>query len=131
MSLFLGVPVLAIVNTLVFRFYFQPPTHHPLIAFLESPQAETLGDVFLFPNMIGYQVFWGLLMTDLPNDYPTITGRLSMFVFAALLIYFPPRLFYLAEDGNRRVVWLTMLLANSPVLLRILFAASTKTLPKW
>jgi hypothetical protein len=36
------------------------------------------------------------------------------------LIYLPPRLFYLAEDGNSPVVWLTMLLANSPVLLRIL-----------
>jgi hypothetical protein len=58
-------------------------------------------------------------MTDLPNDYPTIAGRLWTFAFAAVLIYFPPRLFYLAEDGKRPVVWLTMLLANSPVLLRI------------
>jgi hypothetical protein len=74
--------------------------------------------------MIGYQAFWGLLMADLPHDYPTISGRLSMFLFAALLIYIPPRIFYLAEDGKRPVVWVTMLLANSPVLLRILFLKS-------
>ena len=126
--LFLGIPALAIANTFVFYFYFQPPKHQPLLKFLESPQAESLGDACLFLNMIGYQAFWGLLMADLPNDYPTIGGRLSTFAFVALLIYFPPRLFYLAEDGKRPVVWLTMLLANSPVLLRILFVASAKTM---
>jgi hypothetical protein len=91
------------------------------VKFLDTPQAESFGDLCLFLNMIGYQAFWGLLMADLPHDYPTISGRLSMFAFAAVLIYFPPRLFYLAEDGKRPVVWLTILLANSPVLLRILF----------
>jgi hypothetical protein len=126
--LFLGIPALAIANTFIFYFYFQPPTHKPRLEFLETPQAESLGDVCLFLNMIGYQAFWGLLMADLPHDYPTISGRLSMFAFAAVLIYFPPRLFYLAEDGKRPMVWLTMLLANSPVLLRILFMASAKTM---
>src|SRR6266480_872110 len=108
--LFLGVPALAIFNTLVFYFYFQTPEHRPLVKFLDTPQAESFGDLFLFLNMIGYQAFWGLLMADLPHDYPTISGRLSMFAFASVLISFPPRLFYLAEDGRRRVVWLTMLL---------------------
>jgi hypothetical protein len=125
--LFLGVPALAIVNTFVFFFYFQTPEHRPLIKFLDTPQAESLGDACLFLNMIGYQAFWGLLMADLPHDYPSISGRLSMFAFAAVLIYFPPRLFYLAEDGRRPIVWATMLLANSPVLLRILFVASART----
>jgi hypothetical protein len=128
--LLLGIPALAIANTFVFYFYFQPPKHEPLVKFLGSPQAETLGDACLFLNMIGYQAFWGLLMADLPNDYPTISGRLSIFAFAALLIYLPPRLFYLAEDGKRPVVWLTMLLANSPALLRILLVASATTLTR-
>ena len=66
-------------------------------------------------------------MADLTNDYATINGRLSMFAFISLLIYFPPRLFYLAEDGRRPLVWLTMLLANIPVLLRIIFVASAAT----
>jgi hypothetical protein len=122
--LFLGIPALAIANTVILWFYFQPPKHKPLSEWLESPKSETLADALLFLNMIGYQAFWGLLMADLPHDYPTISGRLSMFLFAALLIYIPPRIFYLAEDGKRPVVWLTMLLANSPVLLRILFLKS-------
>ena len=119
--LFLGIPALASLNTFVFYFYFQKPAHRLVVKFLDKPQAELFGDLCLFLNMIGYQAFWGLLMADLPHDYPTISGRLSMFAFAAVLIYFPPRLFYLAEDGKRPVVWLTILLANSPVLLRILF----------
>jgi hypothetical protein len=126
MLLFLGIPALAIVNTFVIYFYFQSPRHKPILPWLESPQSEMFGDVILFLNMIGFQAFWGLLMADLVNDYPTIAGRLSMFVFVTLLIYIPPRLFYLAEDGKRPVVWLTMLLANLPVLLRILFATSTR-----
>jgi hypothetical protein len=122
--LFLGIPALAIANTFILWFYFLPPKHKPLFRWLESPQSETLADVLLFLNMIGYLAFWGLLMNDLPHDYPTIAGRISMFLFAALLIYIPPRIFYLAEDGKRPVVWLTMLLANSPVLLRILLVKS-------
>jgi hypothetical protein len=120
-TLFLGVPVLAAANTAAVYFYFHAPKHAPLFKFLESPHSETLGDVCLFLNMIGYQMFWGLLMADLTKDYASIAGRLSTFCFAALIIYFPPRLQYLAEDARRPLTWLTMLLANSPVLFRILF----------
>ena len=125
--LFLGIPAMAIANTLIVYFYFQRPGHKPVVKWLETPQSEACADIILFLNMIGFQAFWGLLMADLTNDYPTIAGRLGMFAFVALLIYIPPRLFYLAEDGHRPLVWLTMLLANSPVLLRILFSTSSKT----
>jgi hypothetical protein len=129
-ALFLGIPALAIANTFIVYFYFQPPKRKPLFRFLDSPPSELLGDACLLLNIIGYQAFWGLLMTDLPNDYSGIVGRLFAFGFAALLIYFPPRLFFLAEDGRRPLVWLTMLLANSPVILRIFFATGTKSM-KW
>lgn len=125
MTLFLGIPALAVANTFIVYFYFQPPKRKPPFSWLTSSQTEVLGDAFLFLNMIGYQAFWGLLMNDLTNDYTSIVSRLFMFAFSALLIYFPPRLFYLAEDGKRRIVWLTMLLANLPVLLRIVFVSST------
>ncbi|HEV7746244.1 MAG TPA: hypothetical protein VGO56_14685 [Pyrinomonadaceae bacterium] len=131
MLLFLGIPALAIANTFVIYFYFQPPKHKPILPWLATPQAEAAGDLVLFLNMIGFQAFWGLLMADLVNDYTTIAGRLSMFLFVTLLIYIPPRLFYLAEDGKRPIVWLTMLLANFPVLLRILFTTSTKITALW
>lgn len=129
--LFLGIPALAVANTFIVYFYFQPPKRKPVFGWLTSPQTELLGDAFLFLNMIGYQAFWGLLMSDLTNDYNSIVSRLSMFIFSALLIYFPPRLFYLAEDGSRPLVWLTMLLANLPVILRILFVSSTKSFTTW
>jgi len=123
-TLFLGVPALAIANTFIVYFYFQRPKRKPVFGFLNSPQAELLGDGCLLLNIIGYQAFWGLLMTDLPNDYSGVGGRLFTFAFAALLIYFPPRLFFLAEDWQRPVVWLTMLLANTPVILRIFFSTA-------
>jgi hypothetical protein len=126
--LFLGIPALAIANTFTVYFYFQPPTHKPILPWLASPRAEAIGDVVLFLNMIGFQAFWGLLMSSLVDDYSTIVGRLSMFAFITLLIYIPPRLFYLAEDGKRPIVWLTMLLANLPALLRVLFVSGTKAM---
>lgn len=100
--LFLGIPALASVNTGILWFYFQPPKHKPLSEWLESPKSETLADALLFLNMIGYQAFWGLLIADLPHDYHTINGRLSMFLFAALLIYIPPRIFTSPRMANVR-----------------------------
>jgi hypothetical protein len=120
-TLFLGVPALAVANTFIVYFYFHEPKHAPLFKFLQTPQSESVGDICLFLNMIGYQMFWGLLMTDLTKDYSSIGGRLWTFAFTAMLIYFPPRLLYLAEDGHRPLTWLMMLIANSPILVRILF----------
>lgn len=121
--LFLAVPALAILNTLAVYFYFRKPKHAPVFEWLQSPQAESLADVCLFLNMIGYQMFWGLVLRDLTRDYSSLAGRFSTFAFTALLIYFPPRLLYLAEDGNRSITWLTMLLANVPIILRIIFSS--------
>jgi hypothetical protein len=121
--LFIGVPVLAIANTAIaYLFYFREPKHAPVFKFLQSPLSETLGDVCLFLNVLGYQLYWGFLMLELTKDYSSILGRLFMFGFTALFIYFPPRLFYLAEDGERPLTWLMMLLANTPFILRIFFA---------
>jgi hypothetical protein len=55
-----------------------------------------------------------------PGSLLEFAGRLFFLSFIALLIYFPPRMFYLAEDINRPRTWLTMLLANSPVIVRVL-----------
>ena len=73
--------------------------------------------------MILFQIAWNLLtFADLgrPSGLAEFLGRLFFLCFIALLIYFPPRMFYLAEDINRRRTWLTMLLANSPVIVRVL-----------
>jgi len=120
--LFFGLPALAGLSTLIFVVYFKPTRRRPLLRFFTTPQAELLGDVCLFLNMILLQMFWGYLMSDLTGDYKSVVMRLYLFCFTALFIYFPPRLFYLAEHFSQRRVWLVMLLANSPIILRLLLA---------
>ena len=125
--------LLSILQTFLIYQYFSPPRSPPKLPFLRQPQSETFGDLCLFINMILFQVFWNLLtFADLghPSSLLEFGGRLFFLSFIALLIYFPPRMFYLAEDINRRRTWLTMLLANSPVIVRILIGSSHST-PSW
>ena len=120
--------VLTIVQTYLIYRFFSPPKTKPKVKFLLTPESETLGDVCLFLNMILFQVFWNML-TFAGLGHPTsvleFAGRLFFLCFIALLIYFPPRVFYLAEDMYRRRTWLTMLLANSPVIVRILIGSGS------
>lgn len=118
--LFLGVPLVAISSTAVVYFYFVKPRRPPLFAFLESPESEWLGDICLYLNMIGHQMFWLYVISDLTKDHRGIVDRVFTFAFTSLLIYFPPRLIYLAEDGHRRLTWIMMLLANLPIIIRML-----------
>lgn len=119
---------LTIFQTYLIYSYFSPPKKEPRWQFLLTRQSESLGDVCIFLNMILFQVFWNML-TFAPLGHPTslleFGGRLFFLCFIALLIYFPPRMFYLAEDINRRSTWLTMLLANSPVIIRVLIGTSS------
>ena len=117
-----------IVQTFLIYHYFSPAKKPPKWDFLRSPQSEMLGDVCLFMNMILFQVFWNMLtFANLghPSGIVEFLGRLFFLSFIALLIYFPPRMFYLAEDINRRRTWLTMLLANSPVIVRVLIGSNS------
>jgi len=78
--------------------------------------------------MLLFQLAWNLLTfapLGAPGSLLEFAGRLFFLSFIALLIYFPPRMFYLAEDINRKRTWLTMLLANAPVILRVLFGAGS------
>lgn len=107
---------------LIYR-YFSAPKKPPRSKFLRHPESETLGDICIFLNMLLFQLAWNLLtFADLgrPSGPAEFFGRLFFLCFIALLIYFPPRMFYLAEDINRPRTWLTMLLANSPVIVRVL-----------
>jgi hypothetical protein len=114
---------LTIVQTWLIYRYFSPPQKPPKFEFLRQPQSEILGDVCFFANMILFQIVWNLLSfagLGRPSDAGEFCGRLFILCFLALLIYFPPRMFYLAEDLGRRITWLTMLVANSPVIVRLL-----------
>lgn len=73
--------------------------------------------------MILFQVGWNLLTyspVSRVSGFGEFLGRLLVLCFLAFLFYFPPRMFYLAEDINRRRTWITILLANSPVIVRSL-----------
>ncbi len=127
-SLIIMGMILTIIQTYLIYLYFSAPKKPPRWPFLLTQRSETLGDVCLFLNMILFQVFWNML-TFAPLGHPSglleFGGRLFFLSFIALLIYFPPRMFYLAEDINRRRTWLTMLLANSPVIIRVLIGTSS------
>ena len=125
-SIFLGL-ALTIFQTYLIYQYFSPPKKPPRWKFLMRPEAATLGDLCFFLNMILFQVGWNIL-TSAPlgrvSGPAEFLGRLFFLCFIALLIYFPPRMFYLAEDINRPRTWLTMLLAISPVIVRVLIGTT-------
>ena len=129
-----AILILTIVQTCLIYRYFSPPKKPPQWDFLRTPQSETLGDICLFLNMILFQVFWNMLTfagLGHPSSLLEFGGRLFFLCFIALLIYFPPRMFYLAEDINRRRTWLTMLLANSPVIVRVLIGSGSNSATGW
>lgn len=83
---------------------------------------EFISDVVLFLNMILFQIFWGIFMADLTQDWGGLLERVLALAVTSLLLYFPPRLMYLADDGHRSIAWITMFLANTPILIRIIIA---------
>lgn len=97
-------------------------------AFLKSPLSEYLGDGILLINMAAYQVVWAIYTEinwkDHPADASDVAGRLLQLVFGAMFLYFPPRIFYLAEDLNKARTWQTILLANGPVILKALIGTN-------
>ena len=130
---FAGLGLTIVQTVLIYRF-FSPPKKPPRWDFLRTPQSETLGDICLFLNMMLFQVGWNLLTfasLPHPSGVTEFLGRLFVLCFLALLIYFPPRMFYLAEDINRRRTWLTMLLANSPVIIRVLIGTGSNSTMGW
>jgi hypothetical protein len=120
--IFLGL-ICTIVQTFLIYRYFSAPKKPSRFEFLRHPESEVLGDICIFVNMILFQVIWNTLTfapLGRPSGLAEFLGRLFVLCFLAMLIYFPPRMFYLVEDINRRRTWATMLLANSPVILRVL-----------
>lgn len=121
-SIFIGLALMITHTVLVYR-YFSPPKHEPKLAFLRDPKSELIGDVCIFVNMILFQVIWNL-MTVVPFDRVSslldFGGRLFLLCFLALLLYFPPRMFYLADDVRKWRTWAMILLANSPVIFKVM-----------
>jgi hypothetical protein len=107
---------------LIYR-YFTAPSHVPRSQFMLGPASEALGTVCIFLNMLLVQVLWNIFALGLErpkNGYDIFTSLLALSV-GSLIIHFPPRIFYLAEDAGKRRTWLFILLANVPVIYRAVF----------
>jgi hypothetical protein len=132
--------VLPVVSVFVIFRYFRSPKNTPRWKFLMTPQAEALGDLCMFLNVICFQMlfsvyvaspnFWNMLhkITRQASGqfFQGLSGRLYVAAIAALLAYFPPRIFYLVIDQRRKITWLLMLLANLPLILAIVFYAPSE-----
>jgi hypothetical protein len=111
-----------VFNTATVLKYFSP-IEEPMFSFLKSETSEWLGDILLFVNMLIFQVVWAMILqTQLGkvSSFLELIARGIVFFLIALLFYFPPRILYLLEDITDKKTWLTMLLANSPTILRFL-----------
>ncbi|HEY3028333.1 MAG TPA: hypothetical protein VGJ55_19450 [Pyrinomonadaceae bacterium] len=136
--------VLPVVNGIVIFRYFHKPKIPPRWKFLATTQAATLGDLCMFLNVICFQLlfsvyvssphFWNALhkITRQASGgiFDSLTGRLYIAGIAALLAYFPPRIFYLVIDQHRKITWLMMLLANLPLIFAIAFYAPPPQQPR-
>jgi hypothetical protein len=122
-SFIFGGLLLCVLQTILVYRYFSPPRKPPRLTFLREPISATLGDACIFLNMILFQVLWGIV-AQIPfsrvRSASELAGRIFFLGFVALLLYFPPRIFYLAEDIDRPSTWWTILLANSPTIVRAL-----------
>ena len=104
---------------LVYR-YFSKPNAPPRSEFLRSRLSRWLGDGLIYANAVLFQMFWNLFV-DI--GFPRVSGvgealaRVPLLAFMALLLYFPPRIFYLARDRGAGA-WLSMLVANLPTIVR-------------
>ena len=128
-SILFGMVWCGVSTWLVYR-YFSPPKQPPASAFMRAPRSEILGDICIFLNMLSFQLIWNMLsLADLPRpgDVEEFVGRLFVLCFIALLIYFPPRVFYLADDIHKRRTWLMILLANSPIIIRVLIGVNSNS----
>lgn len=129
LPLIFGSLALSVFQTIAVYSYFKPPRKAPAGEFWLDPRSALLGDLCIYLNMICFQVLWNVAISS-PfggvTNLKDFAGRAFFLFFVALLIYFPPRVFYLAEDLNRPTAWATIFLANSPVILRVLFGLDVR-----
>ena len=114
----------AALHTFVVYRYFSPGPR-PRNAFLLSPLSGLIGDTCIFVNMLFFQILWNTLALGFrrPMDgYDLFTNLLAV-TFGGLLMYFPPRIFYLAEDIKKPKTWFFIVLANVPVIYRAVFGS--------
>jgi hypothetical protein len=122
-----GILVCIVHTWLVYR-YFSAPKSPPRLAFLRNPISGRVGDVLIFANATLFQMFWNLFVDiGFPrvSSFGEALARVPILIFMALLLYLPPRIFYLAQD-RKASAWLWMLFANIPSILRFVVGVPGK-----
>ncbi|GAC1446070.1 MAG: hypothetical protein NVSMB56_01660 [Pyrinomonadaceae bacterium] len=118
--LLFGIVYNIVQTVLVFR-YFVPPKRAPKSAFLRAPRSEILGDACIFLNMFLFQVLWSRMLTIHIFYEGSQASNLAGLTIIGLLMYITARIFFLVEDIHHPRTWLTMFLANLPLVVGIIF----------
>lgn len=115
--------LISVVHSLTVYRYFTSPTKEPRKKYWYNSMSGNYGDILIFFNILFFQILWNIV-GQIPSQSITSIGdyttRAFFLIGMSLLIYFPTRIFYSAEDIKKPLAWLTMLLAISPVILRFL-----------
>jgi hypothetical protein len=115
--------LISVVHSLTVYRYFTSPTKEPKNKMWYDSMSGNYGDILLFVNILFFQILWNIV-GQIPSQSMHTLGDYSLRAFfligMSLLIYFPSRIFYSAEDIKKPLAWLTMLLAISPLIIRFL-----------
>jgi hypothetical protein len=106
-------------TVLVFR-YFAPQKHPPRSAFFRDRRSDIIGDICIFINMLFSQMLlsWGAVSYPGFHEGRFVDRFVPLLVFA-LLMYLTGRIFFLVEDIRRPRTWVTILVVNIVIALRV------------
>lgn len=115
--------LISVVHALVVYWYFTSPIKEPKNKMWYNATSGIKGDVLLFFNILFIQILWNIV-GQMPSDKMVTLGdyitRGAFLLGMSLLVYFPSRIFYSAEDIKKPLAWITMLLAILPLVVRVL-----------
>ncbi len=117
--------LVSMVHAVAYYKYFLSPKNEPKKKILASPFSEPLGDVLLFVNIFMFQLLWNIVSLtpfEKSADAGGFAMRIVFLFFVGLLMYYPARVFYAAEDIRNPLAWFTIALANLPLIIRIFLA---------
>jgi len=112
----------SVVHSVSFYKYFLSPKKEPKKKVLASPYSEPIGDILLFVNIFMFQILWnivGQIQLEKASDPGGLALRVLFMFGVGLLMYYPARIFYAAEDIRNPLAWFTIVLANLPLVIRV------------
>lgn len=114
--------LLSVVHSVAAYKYFLSPKNIPKKKILASSFSEPVGDILLFVNIFMFQILWnivGQITLEKSGDPGGFALRVVFMFGVGLLMYYPARIFYAAEDIRNPLAWFTIILANLPLVIRV------------